>query len=99
MELILINTEKRREDRMRRLKSAFSRWALPARLLGGIIILCGFTLILVAQSTMGIVVTVLGSLVWQIGTVLEHRSPLLRRLKTSSVRPLMRTEQISVPNW
>src|SRR5688572_7162729 len=46
-----------------------------------------------------IVIAIIGSLVWQVGTALEERSSLFRRLDKTPVGNIMRTERLPVPSW
>jgi CBS domain-containing protein len=80
-------------------RSATSKWVLPVQLIGLGIGLIGFLQIIAASDERGIVVAVIGSLIWQGGTLLKERSPLFRLLSTTPARDVMRTERVEVPCW
>ena len=79
--------------------SSFSRWVLPVRLIGLATGLLGLSIVVVEAGATGIVVAVVGFLVWQAGTLLEERSTEFRRLNGTPARDVMLTERIDVQSW
>ena len=79
--------------------SSFNRWVLPVRLIGLATGLLGLSFVVVAAGATGIVLAVVGSLIWQAGTLLEKRSAEFRRLNGTPARDVMLTERIDVQNW
>jgi hypothetical protein len=80
--------------------SSFSKWAPPLRLLGLLIGLFGFMQITIDSDPAGIVVGVIGSLVWQAGMLVEECSPpRFRILSTTTACDAMRSERIDIPGW
>lgn len=77
--------------------SPFSKWVLPARLVGLGIGLFGFLRVVAAADAFGILISVARSIVWQCGTFLEERSPEFRVLNSTLARDVMRTGRIDVP--
>ena len=77
--------------------SPFSKWVLPARLVGLGIGLFGFLRVVASADAFGILISVVGSIVWQCGTFLEERSPEFRVLNSTLARDVMRTGRIDVP--
>jgi Mg/Co/Ni transporter MgtE len=61
--------------------------------------LYGFIRTVTGPDAVGIGIVLLGAVVWQTATVINERSPLLRRLAAVSVRHTMATTRTSVPAW
>jgi hypothetical protein len=89
-----INVVRRLE--VRYLRSPFCKWVMPARLLSLVIVIYGFARIFAGIDAVGIALVLLGSLVWQVGAVLEERSTSFQLLRTRRVEELMRTRPIAV---
>ena len=80
-------------------KNPFNPWTLPTRCFAAVIMAYGFSRILMTADAAGIVIAVVGSLVWQVGTALEERSSLFRRLDKTPVGSIMRIDRFPVPSW
>jgi hypothetical protein len=76
----------------------FSRWVLPLRIFGSVIMLYGFVRIVTATDAIGIAIGLLGAMAWPAATLIEERSTLFRRLTTVSVRHAMATTPVIVPS-
>jgi CBS-domain-containing membrane protein len=83
---------------MRFLRSPFSQWVMPMRILAVLIVLYGFIRIFSAADAAGIIIAIVGSLVWQAGMFFEMRSSMFQRLQNASVESMMRTHAIVVDN-
>jgi len=84
---------------MRFLHSPFSNWVMPLRLAGAALMVYGFIRMIVVTDFTAIAVVVAGSLVWQVGTLLEERSPLFLRLENTPVSGVMRSRFVPVASW
>jgi hypothetical protein len=79
--------------------SPFSPWVLPLRVVGVAVFLYAIFRMFAAPDLTLLVIALIGSLLWQAGTVAEERSRLYRRLHSTPVKDIMRTLPVRARSW